>query len=454
MITDTTMQFDYKVVKCDLYAGIEECSQRGLIHSSKWLADILISLTDIKIPANEIPRVDYNCGDELDIYLVAKSYFDTKEYDRCADITKTCQESKNRFLHCYAQYLSNEKKRIDSMTESTTPPDPTKNEVLKEIYNGLKKLHATKTMDGFELYLYGIVLKKLDLHSVALDILLESVHLAPMNWSAWIELSLLIPDRDRLVSLELPDHWIRHFFYAHAYLDILHNDEALDLYWELQTSGFEKSHYIMAQTAIAYHNRREVDRAIEMFRTLQKTDPYRLDHLDTYSNLLYVKESKTELANLAHLAVKIDKYRVETCCIIGNYYSLRGDHQKSVMYFQRALKLNPYYLSAWTLMGHEYMEMKNTNAAIHSYRQAIEVNRRDYRAWYGLGQTYELLKMYAYCVYYYKQAQQLRPNDSRMLIALGETYERIEKIENALKCFYKACNVGDIEGIALMKLAK
>ena len=57
--------------------------------------------------------------------------------------------------------------------------------------------------------------------------------------------------------------------------------------------------------------------------------------------------------------------------ILGNYYSIRADHQKAVIYFQRALKLNPKYLSAWTLMGHEFMEMKNTNAAIQSYRQAV-----------------------------------------------------------------------------------
>ena len=55
----------------------------------------------------------------------------------------------------------------------------------------------------------------------------------------------------------------------------------------------------------------------------------------------------------------------------GNYYSLRGQHEKAVLYFQRALKLNPNYLSAWTLMGHEYMELKNTNAAIQAYRVAI-----------------------------------------------------------------------------------
>lgn len=149
------------------------------------------------------------------------------------------------------------------------------------------------------------------------------------------------------------------------------------------------------------------------------------------------------------------------------------------MYFHRALKINPQYLSGWTLLGHEFMEMKNTNGAIHSYRQAIgkilnifyshqknmyffiyidfinflEVNRRDYRAWYGLGQTYEILKMPFYGLYYYKQAQVLRPHDSRMILALGEAYEKQDKIQDALKCYYKACNVGDIEGMALFKLA-
>lgn len=59
-----------------------------------------------------------------------------------------------------------------------------------------------------------------------------------------------------------------------------------------------------------------------------------------------------------------------------------------------------------------------------------------------------------YCMHYYKQAQQLRPNDSRMLIALGETYEKLEKSGEALKCYYKACRLGDVEGMVLIKLAK
>jgi len=64
-------------------------------------------------------------------------------------------------------------------------------------------------------------------------------------------------------------------------------------------------------------------------------------------------------------------YFTGVCICAGNYYSLRSQHEKAVLYFQRALKLNPNYLSAWTLMGHEYMELKQTSAAIQAYRQAI-----------------------------------------------------------------------------------
>jgi anaphase-promoting complex subunit 8 len=84
-----------------------------------------------------------------------------------------------------------------------------------------------------------------------------------------------------------------------------------------------------------------------------------------------LKEEHAQLAILAQEACEIDKYRPESCCIIGNYYSLQNDHHKAVTYFQRALKLNPAYLQAWTLMGHEFMELKNSSAAIQSYTHAI-----------------------------------------------------------------------------------
>lgn len=57
--------------------------------------------------------------------------------------------------------------------------------------------------------------------------------------------------------------------------------------------------------------------------------------------------------------------------IVGNYYSLRNEHEKAVRYYQRAVQLHPTYGAAWTLMGHEYLEMKNSHAAIEAYRRGI-----------------------------------------------------------------------------------
>ena len=51
--------------------------------------------------------------------------------------------------------------------------------------------------------------------------------------------------------------------------------------------------------------------------------------MDIYSNILYVKENFPALSHLAHRTAVTDKYRPESCCIIGNYYSLKGMHTKA-----------------------------------------------------------------------------------------------------------------------------
>jgi anaphase-promoting complex subunit 8 len=115
---------------------------------------------------------------------------------------------------------------------------------------------------------------------------------------------------------------------------------------------------------------------------VQKLDPYRMEEVDIFSNMLYVMDKRAKLGKLAHEYAEIDRNRAEVCCLIGgfrlpalltqgNYYSSRGDHTKAILYFKRALLLNRDYLPAWTLMGHEFVELKNSHAAIEAYRKAI-----------------------------------------------------------------------------------
>ncbi len=171
-------------------------------------------------------------------------------------------------------------------------------------------------------------------------------------------------------------------------------------------------------------------------------DPHRIDSLDHYSNILYVMSARPKLAFLAQVATATDKFRPETCCVVGNYYSLKSEHEKAVIYFRRALTLDRNFLSAWTLMGHEYVEMKNTHAAIESYRRAVDVNRKDYRAWYGLGQTYEVLEMHLYALFYYQRAASLRPYDPKMWQAVGSCYDKVDRPTQSIKAYKRALVAG------------
>lgn len=61
----------------------------------------------------------------------------------------------------------------------------------------------------------------------------------------------------------------------------------------------------------------DFDEAERVFDQLVLDEPYMMDNLDYYSNVLYVMEKQAKLSLLAHKVIKIDPYRPETCCIVG-----------------------------------------------------------------------------------------------------------------------------------------
>jgi len=128
------------------------------------------------------------------------------------------------------------------------------------------------------------------------------------------------------------------------------------------------SPYVQGQTAFALFHLRQYDEASRLYEELRQSYPFRLEGLDNYSNILYVTEERAMLSVLAQYAVEVDKYRPETCFIVGNYYSIKADHTRAIMYFQRALRLEPKYSGSWTLIGHEYLEMRAGESAINAYR--------------------------------------------------------------------------------------
>lgn len=215
--------------------------------------------------------------------------------------------------------------------------------------------------------------------------------------------------------------------------------------------------FLKAMNAMISYNYMDYANAELIFDDMVTKDPYRLEDLDIYSNILYVTQKQSKLAFLAQFVSRVDKFRPETCCIIANYYSARQEHEKSIMYFRRALILNKKSTSAWTLMGHEFVELKNSHAAIECYRRAVDINERDYKAWYGLGQAYEVLDMHLYSLYYFQKACALKPLDRRMWQAVAECYATLKDPKQATKCFLRAYELSSNPAqdvILLYKVAK
>ncbi|KAL0956553.1 hypothetical protein HGRIS_002690 [Hohenbuehelia grisea] len=397
---------------------------------------------------------------EHDDIVAAQGCFDQREYQRVNYLLKDCKSSKALFLSVYSRFLATEKKalrdwhKLDSNRHQ--PPLPI-NTALSELLELVKN-----SEDPWLIFLKSLFLSRLSRREEAIESALLSIAGFPWNWSAWTLLGTCIGDGDELSAILplmplLPTHPLVQFFQVKT-MNELHSPSENELGLcdrLLSEQYFPNSLWIMSLRACVLYLCHDFRQAIIQFEQILEQNPYRVDQVDTFSNILYVTNDHVRLSRLAEDFLALDKDKPEVCCLVGNHYSLRAEHEKAVKYFRRATQLDRTHTSAWTLMGHEYVEMKNSHAAIEAYRRAVDVNRKDYRAWYGLGQAYELLSMHQYALYYYQHATALRPYDVRLWQAQGMCYEELGRLRESIECLKRALIGADPHETTInLKLAK
>jgi anaphase-promoting complex subunit 8 len=178
---------------------------------------------------------------EHDQFLLARTFFDCREYDRCSAVflpstrpripvtpsqttpsklkhaAKGKEKSTARleplqplssslanvsqkalFLSIYSKYLAGEKRRDEDSEMILGPADGgvTLNRELPDLISLLDSWLGEQEAEGSNgggwlEYLYGILLAKNKSEDAAKEWFLKSVHLYPFNWGAWQELSNL-----------------------------------------------------------------------------------------------------------------------------------------------------------------------------------------------------------------------------------------------------------------------
>lgn len=432
---------DIKFAKEELRQAIQVLMNYKLNYSAKWAGELLVSISQLSAPCPSSPQTDSS----YDSLQLARTLFDLKEYIKAASVLTEFNKAEYPeayFLYNYSLFMYGEFRKEEESIEEGKEVD---NKQLYSIEANLQPIDAMCS------YLLAIVKKAKGEPSHAKELLTHSLNLFPVNWSAWLELADICSLED-LKSVD--NHWMKNFFIAQFYHKMQRSEEAIDLYAVLAEQYFPSSSFIYAQIGNEFFLMDDYTSAQNWFEQVEEIDPYRYELMDVYSNILYVRENSGKLSYLAYRMFHNDKYRPETCFVLGNYYSLKNDHTRAMVYFKRATSLNKNYLPAWILMGHEYLEMQNVTKAIESYRIAIELDPKDYRAWYGLAETYEVSDMNLYAIYYYYKAIMTRPQDSRLWVALATCYEKMGKSTEATKCYERAERIKDREGVVLHRLAR
>lgn len=85
----------------------------------------------------------------------------------------------------------------------------------------------------------------------------------------------------------------------------------------LGAAFFPESLWIMSLRANVLYNLHAYAQAEDQLDTIMAIDPYRIDDLDVFANILYAVENKEKLCMLAQFFLVLNKDRPEVCCLLG-----------------------------------------------------------------------------------------------------------------------------------------
>lgn len=260
----------------------------------------------------------------------------------------------------HLKFRVEEEVSVESPADS--PDSPTQSTHLADLRQVDSFLDArADSLNGINRYVAALVKTELNRKAEAFEMLVQSLNQVPLFWSAWLELARVARETGQppfAVLGRLRDHWGKNFFALSLFVDHVRVSAQVEqLCYDTSAAllhFFPESVFLKNSLAMFFHNLSDYDHALEFFFQVLAQDPFRFENMDILSNILYVKERHNELGKLAIRCFEIDKYSPETCCVLGNYYSLVGEHTQAAAQFQRAIRLDRRFLAGYTLLGENY----------------------------------------------------------------------------------------------------
>lgn len=202
------MELNRKNLKCHLRAAVDQLQVRGLQKAATWTLEQIAGITGSgeSVRNRRVDPFDRFLDETVDKLMLARSFLDAGEYQRCAyylqsntpsnkDFSDPNAKSIHLFLSSYARYMAGEKLKDQlraevsplGASEPETDPNATKAKVstatttgegggagqrgtaatnrnLPSLYSDLLPVYTQGAMDGFVLYIFAVVVRDLHRH--------------------------------------------------------------------------------------------------------------------------------------------------------------------------------------------------------------------------------------------------------------------------------------------------
>lgn len=193
------------------------------------------------------------------------------------------------------------------------------------------------------------------------------------------------------------------------------------------------SSWVQSMIALAHHEQRDYEAAVNIFREIHEREPHRLQYMEIYSTDLWHLQKDVVLSALAQDLMAQDKNSPITWCVAGNCFSAHKEHETAIKFFFRAIQVDEDFPYSYTLLGHELVMTEELEKALSMYRYAILRDPRHYNAWFGIGTIFSKQERYELAELHYRKALAINPRNSVIMVHIGATQFFLRKMDLALR---------------------
>ncbi len=157
-------------------------------------------------------------------------------------------------------------------------------------------------------------------------------------------------------------------------------------------------------------------------------------------DLIPNKRGKT-LAEWSYDIGKRSPKLAKELCRKGFDFSIQGEFQDALKYYQEATEKSPEDIEAWYGLGSCYEGLDRPEDAIAAFQQAVRVDPKNANGYFNLGRFYHKMGRYLDAVAAYRQATTIDPDNAPAYFDLGQIYGKIGAYEEGEKAFRQVLRI-------------